>query len=224
MAPAWTKLLHCSSWSSTVSSTVNHIVVHRLWSYGTPSNYVMSRLECGQQGILWRPDTIALSICCTALTANFDITFCTVPLQHFFGDSVTIILTFIIIIIIIIMRARMKRHGFTPNSSNTTVTFRLQRRRENQNVSQSTDGDDVYAASERRPYRTASSRFCRGRCSDAGLGLVPGSIDQLNWMVRCHGLLLPDRYIGRNWYVLGMHTAFYSLPYFARQCSRFVVR
>ena len=78
------------------------------------------------------------------------------------------------------MRARMKRHGFTPNSSNTTVTFRLQRRRENQNVSQSTDGDDVYAASERRPYRTASSRFCRGRCSDAGLGLVPGSIDQLN--------------------------------------------
>ena len=35
------------------------------------------------QGILWRPDMIALSICCTALTANFDITFCTVPLQHF---------------------------------------------------------------------------------------------------------------------------------------------
>jgi len=36
------------------------------------------------QGILWRPDMIALSICCTALTANFYITFCTVPLQHFF--------------------------------------------------------------------------------------------------------------------------------------------
>ena len=35
------------------------------------------------QGMLWRPDMIALSICCTALTANFDITFCTVPLQHF---------------------------------------------------------------------------------------------------------------------------------------------
>jgi len=44
-----------------------------------------------------RTDMIALSICCTALTANFDITFCTVPLQHFFCDSVTIILTFIII-------------------------------------------------------------------------------------------------------------------------------
>ena len=46
------------------------------------------------QGILWRPDMTALSICCTALTANFDITFCTVPVQHFFCDSVTIILTF----------------------------------------------------------------------------------------------------------------------------------
>jgi len=55
------------------------------------------------QGIIWRTDMIALSICCTALTANFDITFCTVPLQHFFCDSVTIILIFIIIIIIIII-------------------------------------------------------------------------------------------------------------------------
>ena len=35
------------------------------------------------QSILWRPDMIAISVCCTALTANFDITFCTVPLQHF---------------------------------------------------------------------------------------------------------------------------------------------
>jgi len=43
---------------------------------------------------------IALSIYCTALTANFDTTFCTVLLQRFFCDSVTIILTFIIIIMI----------------------------------------------------------------------------------------------------------------------------
>jgi len=35
------------------------------------------------QGILWRPDMIALSVCCTTLTANIDITFCTVPLKHF---------------------------------------------------------------------------------------------------------------------------------------------
>ena len=40
------------------------------------------------QGILWRPDIIALSICCTALTAIFfHITFCSVPLQHFFAIS-----------------------------------------------------------------------------------------------------------------------------------------
>jgi len=45
---------------------------------------------------------IALSICCTAVTANFDITFCTVPCI-IFCDCVTIILTFIIIIIVIII-------------------------------------------------------------------------------------------------------------------------
>ena len=49
------------------------------------------------QGILWRPDMIALSICCTALTANFEFLtqrFVQSPCS-IFCDSVTIILTFI---------------------------------------------------------------------------------------------------------------------------------